>query len=101
MSAASHFPHLPHLPGRLRGRPFPGRGLPAGVAAVRAPTTAALGRTLAVAGYLVVLAVAGRPAWLAVLLGLALVVVWVLPAALRDRPGRSRTVPSRGPDRTG
>ena len=37
------------------------------------------GRTAVVSTWLAVLAVAGRPVWLAVLLGLVLVGVWVSP----------------------
>ena len=39
----------------------------------------AAGRTAVVSTWLAVLAVAGRPVWLAVLLGLVLVGVWVSP----------------------
>jgi len=39
----------------------------------------ALGRTAVVSAWLAVLAVAGRPVWLAVLLGLLLVGVWASP----------------------
>jgi hypothetical protein len=54
-------------------------------------------RTVVVGGWIVVLAVAGRPVWLALLMGLVLVGVWaapllssttrqaVLPAPLRGR----------------
>ena len=57
----------------------------------------AAGRTAVVSSWLAVLAVAGRPVWLAVLLGLLLVGVWaapllsattrraVLPAPMRGR----------------
>jgi hypothetical protein len=41
-----------------------------------------IGRSVVVAAYLVALAVAGRPVWLAVLLGVALVLVWVAPLVL-------------------
>ena len=36
-------------------------------------------RTVVVGGWIVVLAVAGRPVWLAVLMGLVLVGVWAAP----------------------
>ena len=41
-----------------------------------------IGRSVVVAAYLVALAVAGRPVWLAVLLGVALALVWVAPLVL-------------------
>jgi hypothetical protein len=70
----------------------------------RRPPVALLARTTVVAGYLVALAVAGRPGWLALGLALALVVVWVVPlrlAAARRRPvARSHgptTPPQPGP----
>jgi hypothetical protein len=45
-------------------------------------TTRTIGRTVVVAGWLLVLAVAGDPAWLAVLLGVVLVLVWASPYLL-------------------
>jgi hypothetical protein len=41
-----------------------------------------IGRTAVVGAYLVILAVAGRPITLAVLMGLALVAVWAAPLVL-------------------
>lgn len=53
--------------------------------------TRAVGRSTVVLGYLVALAIAGRPAWLAVLLGVALVLVWASPLLMtRGRPTRGR-----------
>jgi len=43
---------------------------------------ATIGRTVFVGAYLVALAVAGEPVWLAVLLGVALLLVWVAPLVL-------------------
>ena len=43
---------------------------------------ATIGRTIVVGAYLVALAVAGEPVWLAVLLGVALLLVWVAPLVL-------------------
>jgi hypothetical protein len=51
-------------------------------------TTRAIGRTVVVGLYLVALAFAGRPIWLAVLLGVALALVWAAPLLLA--PPRSR-----------
>jgi hypothetical protein len=56
-------------------------------------TTRAIGRTVVVGGYLVALALVGRPLWLAVLLGVALALVWAAPLLLA--PPRSR--PSAAP----
>jgi hypothetical protein len=44
--------------------------------------TRTIGRTAVVAGWLMALAVAGDPAWLAVLLGAVLVLVWASPYLL-------------------
>jgi len=47
------------------------------------------GRTVVVGGYLVAIAVAGRPVWLAVLLAIILALVWAAPLVLappRRRP---------------
>ena len=52
-----------------------------------------IGSAVVVAGYVVVLAVAGRPVWLAVLLGLVLLSVWVAPLMLS--PPRRGTAPRR------
>ena len=71
--------------------------------------TRTAGRTVVVAIWLVALAVAGEPAWLAVLLGGALVLVWAspfllatnrhpavrtAPATVRPGPGRRHAGPS-------
>jgi hypothetical protein len=52
----------------------------------------AAGRTAVVSTWLAVLAVAGRPVWLAVLLGLVLVGVWVSPllSATNRRSAQTR-----------
>jgi hypothetical protein len=47
--------------------------------------TRAVGRTTFVLGYLAVLAIAGRPFWLAALLGVALVLVWASPLLMTRR----------------
>ena len=53
---------------------------------MRHPVSAAtIGRTVVVGAYLVALAVAGDPVWLAVLLGVGLVLVWAAPF-LAPRP---------------
>jgi hypothetical protein len=52
----------------------------------------AAGRTAVVSTWLAVLAVAGRPVWLAVLLGLVLVGVWVSP--LLSATNRRAVVPT-------
>ena len=55
------------------------------------PSVRTVGRTAVVATWLLVLAVFGRPGWAAVLLGVALVLVWASPyllAANRRRPVR-------------
>ena len=44
--------------------------------------TRTIGRTVVVAAWLLVLAVAGEPVWFAVLLGAALVLVWASPYLL-------------------
>lgn len=56
--------------------------------------TRVVGRTTVVLGYLGALAFAGRPVWLAALLGVALVLVWASPLLMtRRRPvwARPRT----------
>ncbi|NYJ05715.1 hypothetical protein [Petropleomorpha daqingensis] len=52
----------------------------------------AAGRTAVVSTWLAVLVVAGRPVWLAVLLGLVLVGVWAAPllSATNRRPAPTR-----------
>jgi hypothetical protein len=57
-------------------------------------TTSELGRTAVVGGYVVAVALAGRPVWLAVLLGVALVLVWAAPLALAPPRHRSAAVPA-------
>jgi len=58
-------------------------------------TTRTLARTVVVAAYVIVLAVAGRPGWLAALLGVALVGVWAAPFLLVTN--RRPAVPPPGP----
>ncbi|MGY1808697.1 hypothetical protein ACI8AF_15120 [Blastococcus sp. SYSU D00669] len=55
-------------------------------------TTRVVARTVVVGGYVLVLAVAGRPGWLAALLGLLLVGVWAAPflLATNRRPADTR-----------
>ncbi|MGY1618722.1 hypothetical protein ACI797_18440 [Geodermatophilus sp. SYSU D00691] len=48
-----------------------------------APSIPTACRTTVVLGFLVVLAVAGSPGWLATLLGVALVAVWAAPLVVR------------------
>lgn len=55
-------------------------------------STATIGRTVVVGGYLVAVVTVGRPVWLALLLGLLLVAVWAAPFLL---------VPPRRPGATG
>jgi hypothetical protein len=56
-------------------------------------STAAIGRTVVVGGYVAAVAVAGRPVWLAVLLGIALVLVWAGPLVLAPPRPRSAVLP--------
>jgi len=51
-------------------------------------STATIGRTVVVGGYLVAVVLVGRPVWLAVLLGVLLVGVWAAPFRLRPAPPR-------------
>jgi hypothetical protein len=62
------------------------------------PSTGTIGRTVVVATWLLVLAVAGRPVWAGVLLGVVLLLVWVSPylQATNRRPGRVAR-PNRAP----
>jgi hypothetical protein len=53
-------------------------------------STATIGRTVVVGGYLVAVVLAGRPAWLVLLLGVLLVAVWAVPFLLA--PPRRRGV---------
>jgi hypothetical protein len=55
-----------------------------------------IGRTAVVGSWVVVLAVAGRPAWLALLLGLVLVGVWVSP--MLSSTNRQVVLPTVGPE---
>lgn len=57
-------------------------------------STAAIGRTVVLAGYLLVVALVGRPVWLAVLLGAVLVLVWAAPLLLAPQRRRSPRVRS-------
>jgi len=59
------------------------------------PTARAVGRTAVVGSWLVVLAVAGRPVWLAVALGLVLVGVWASP--LLTATTRRAVLPAQRP----
>jgi hypothetical protein len=54
-------------------------------------STATIGRTVVIGGYLSALALAGRPVWLALLLGVLLVGVWVAPFALDPQHRRGST----------
>ena len=60
-------------------------------------STRTVGRTAVVAAWLVVLAAAGEPAWLAALLGTTLVLVWLSPYLLvTNRHPRPRRLPPDG-----
>jgi hypothetical protein len=52
-------------------------------------STSMIGRTVIVTGYLLAVVLVGRPMWLAFLLGMLLVGVWVAPFVLNPqrRPG--------------
>ena len=71
---------------------------------MRSPhTTRTVGRTVVVAAWLAVLAVAGEPFWLVALLGTLLVLVWMSPyllatnrSQLRVRSSRSQGVRAAG-----
>jgi hypothetical protein len=60
-------------------------------------TTRTTGRSVFVAGYLVALAAAGEPPWLAGLLGFALVVVWLSPLIMTRGRGRGVARPRPRP----
>jgi hypothetical protein len=63
------------------------------------PSTRTVGRTVVLATWLLVLVAAGRPLWGAVLLGMALVLVWASPYLLvtnRRSPARSRSLGQGG-----
>jgi hypothetical protein len=59
-------------------------------------STATIGRTVVVGAYVVALVLVGRPVWLALLLGVLLVLVWVAPIALTPPPRRRSTAMSPG-----
>ncbi len=56
-------------------------------------STRTIGRTVVVAAWLVGLAVAGEPVWLAVLLGTILVLVWMSPYLLVTNRQQRRVRP--------
>jgi hypothetical protein len=60
-------------------------------------STSAIGRTVVVGGYLVAVALAGRPVWLAMLLVITLVLVWAAPIVLTPPWHRSSAVPASIP----
>jgi hypothetical protein len=63
------------------------------------PSTPIAGRTVVLGTWLLVLAVAGRPAWFAVLLGMSLMLVWASPYVLatnRRSSARSRLLVEPG-----
>lgn len=69
----------------------------------RPMSSGTVGRTVVVGGYLLALAFAGRPVWLAVLLGIGLALVWAAPIVLapsRHRPSATSAILAAGPRRT-
>ena len=63
------------------------------------PSTPVAGRTVVLGTWLLVVAVAGRPAWVAALLGISLVLVWASPYVLatnRRSSARSRLLVEPG-----
>jgi hypothetical protein len=48
--------------------------------------SSSIGRTVVVGAYLIALVLVGRPVWLALLLGVLLVLVWVAPIVLAPPP---------------
>jgi hypothetical protein len=54
-------------------------------------STATIGRTVVVGGYLVAVVIAGRPAWLVLLLGVLLVGLWAAPFRLAPPRRRGST----------
>lgn len=48
----------------------------------RPVSTATIGRTVVIGGFVLALALVGRPVWLAALLSLVLVTVWAAPLVL-------------------
>ncbi|SFL76554.1 hypothetical protein [Geodermatophilus ruber] len=68
--------------------------LPAGGGGLRRIPGAVTGRTVCIATWLVVLALVGEPAWLAVLLALGLAGVWAAPLVVaRRRPSGPAQAP--------
>jgi hypothetical protein len=67
------------------------------VAAAEQTPVRTVGRTAFLAVWLTVLAVAGSPVWLASLLGLVLVAVWVAPLVLTPPPRRPVEPPAGSP----
>jgi type IV secretory pathway TrbD component len=63
----------------------------------RPTPTATTGRTVVLVGYLVAVVLVGRPVWLALLLGVLLILVWVAPIALAPPHRRRSTGLSAGP----
>jgi hypothetical protein len=61
---------------------------------VSAPT---IGRTVVVGGYGTALVVTGEPVWLAVLLGVSLMLVWAAPLVLAPPRRRSAAAPASSP----
>ena len=63
------------------------------------PSIRTIGRTVVLATWLLVVAVAGRPVWAGVLLGVALLLVWASPYLLVEnrRPRKSPVVAHPGP----
>jgi hypothetical protein len=57
-------------------------------------STRTIGRTVVVGSYLVALAAAGRPIWLAVLLGALLLAVWAAPVVLGPARHRTAEIPA-------
>jgi hypothetical protein len=54
-------------------------------------STATIGRTVVVGGYLVAVVMVGRPVWLVLLLGVLLVGVWAAPSLLAPPRRRGST----------
>jgi hypothetical protein len=55
-------------------------------------STRTIGRTVVVGGYVAVLALAGRPIWLAAVLGVVLALVWAAPLVLNPTRHRGPVV---------
>jgi hypothetical protein len=60
-------------------------------------STPTIGRTVVVGGYVVAVALVGRPVWFAVLLGVTLVLLWAAPLVLAPPRHRSAVVPAAIP----